>query len=248
MWGKHTHVSKVVDQDSTPSKIKCLTRVAQIHCNYQSLMILEDVVGVTDLDGKAVLEKAGLPTPLRLTLRKLLLEYIRLSNWRQLLTEIHQSDGGMGKVQAVIPNTPEAEQMILMMNKNCPAYVGHILCDQGLPDNFLIELFQRLCCPTMISERGSCTWDPDSGILTNLCEASENKNLAELEKVHGTETPSNALMWQSGAALNHPLSPSLTWMKTALSKLSTSAMTIDFLLQWVNLTYTRRRGLTRLSI
>ncbi len=80
MWGKHAHNSKVVDQDSTPSKIKHLTSVAQIHCNYQSLMILEDVVGVMDLDGKAVLEEAGLPTPLRLTLRKLLLEYIWLSN------------------------------------------------------------------------------------------------------------------------------------------------------------------------
>jgi hypothetical protein len=34
----------------------------------------------------------------------------------------------------------------------------------------------------MISEMGSCSWDPDSGILTNLREASENKNLAELEK------------------------------------------------------------------
>jgi hypothetical protein len=67
MWGKHTHVSKVVDQDSTPSKIRRLAHVAQIHCNYQCSMILEDVVGVTDLDGEAVLNEARLPTPLRLT-------------------------------------------------------------------------------------------------------------------------------------------------------------------------------------
>jgi hypothetical protein len=81
----------------------------------------------------------------------------------------------MGKVQAVIPNTP-------VMNKNFPAYVGHVLCDQGLSDGFLMELFQHLCCVTMISKMASCTWDPDSGTLTTAHEADERKNLAELEK------------------------------------------------------------------
>jgi hypothetical protein len=141
MWGKHAHVSEVVDQDSSPSEIKRLARVAQIHCNYQCLMILEDVVGVTDLDGEAMLDEAGLPTPLQLSLRKILLQYIRLSNGHQLLAKIHQSGGVMGKVQAVVPNTPEAEQMILMMNKNFPDFVGYALGDQGLPEDFLMELF-----------------------------------------------------------------------------------------------------------
>jgi hypothetical protein len=35
MWGKHAHMSKVVDKDSTPSKIKQLIKVAQSHTNYQ---------------------------------------------------------------------------------------------------------------------------------------------------------------------------------------------------------------------
>jgi hypothetical protein len=35
----------------------------------------------------------------------------------------------MGPVQAVIPNTPEAEQMIVMINKNVLAYIGNILKD-----------------------------------------------------------------------------------------------------------------------
>ena len=96
--------------------------------------------------------------------------------------EIHQSSDLMGRVQAVIPNTPEAEQMILMMNKNFPAYVGHVLRDQGLPDEFLMELFNRSCCPTMISEMGLCTWDPDTGTLTTPQESMESQNLAELEK------------------------------------------------------------------
>jgi hypothetical protein len=72
--------------------------------------------------------------------------------------------------------------MILMMNKNFPAYVGNILSDQGLPNSFLMELFRCSCCPTMISEMDSCTWDPDSGILTMAREANKKKDLEELEK------------------------------------------------------------------
>ncbi len=48
MWGKHAQVSEVVDKDLTPSNIKRLARVTQIHCNYQCSMSLKDVIGVTD--------------------------------------------------------------------------------------------------------------------------------------------------------------------------------------------------------
>jgi hypothetical protein len=182
MWGKHTHVSKVVDKDSTPSKIKHLAGIAQVHCNYQCSMILKDVVGIMNLNGQVDFYKEGMSTPLRFMLCKLLLQHVRLSDGCQLLAEIHQSSNVMGRVQAVIPNTPEAEQLVLMMNKNFPAYMGHVLCNQGLPKTFLMEIFRRLCCPTMMSEMGSCTWDPDSGVLTTSRESAENHNLAELKK------------------------------------------------------------------
>jgi hypothetical protein len=168
MWGKHAHVSKVVDKDSTPSKIRRLMRVAQVHCNYQCSMILEDVVGITDLNCQAVLHEVGMNMPLHFTLHQVLLHHVCLSDRHQLLAEIYQSNDVMGRVQVVIPNTPEAEKMILMMNKNFPAYIGNVLRDQGLPNSFLMELFKRLCCPTMMSEMSLCTWDPNSGVLTTL--------------------------------------------------------------------------------
>ncbi len=143
MWGKHAHVSEVVDTDSTPSKIRCLMHIAQVHCNYQCSMILEDVVSITDLNGQAVLNEVRMNTPLCFTLRQVLLHYVYLNDGHQLLAEIHQSNNGMGRVQAIIPNTPEAEQMILMMNKNFPAYIGNVLRDQGLLDSFLMEMFKK---------------------------------------------------------------------------------------------------------
>jgi hypothetical protein len=108
IWGKHAHVSKVVDKDLTPSEIKRLMRVTQVHCNYQCSMILEDVAGITNLNGQAVLHEAGMNMPLRFTLHQVLLHYVRLSNGHQLLAEIHQSNNVMGRVQAAVPNTPEA--------------------------------------------------------------------------------------------------------------------------------------------
>jgi hypothetical protein len=92
-------------------------------------MILEDVVGIMNLNGQGDLYETGMSTPLCFTLRKLLLQYVPLSNGHQLLAEIHQSGNVMGSVQVVIPSTPEAKQMILMMNKNFPAYMGHVLHD-----------------------------------------------------------------------------------------------------------------------
>jgi hypothetical protein len=49
MWGKHAHISEVVDKDSMPSGIKRLIKVTQSHTNYQCSMLLEDIVGITNL-------------------------------------------------------------------------------------------------------------------------------------------------------------------------------------------------------
>jgi hypothetical protein len=136
MWGKHAHISEVVDNDSTPSEIKRLMSVAQKHTNYQCSMILKDIVGITNLDGAADYHQEGMHTTLCFTLCQILLRYVCLSDGHQLIAEVHQSYDVMGRVQAIIPNTPEAEQMILMMNKNFPAYMGNVLHDQGMPNVF----------------------------------------------------------------------------------------------------------------
>jgi hypothetical protein len=69
-----------------------------------------------------------------------MLKYIKLSNGHQLIAEVHQTSTPVGPVLIMIPNTPEAKRMMIMMNKNFPVYVGHVLKDQGLPETFLFEL------------------------------------------------------------------------------------------------------------
>jgi hypothetical protein len=193
MWGEHAHISEMVDKDSTPSEIKRLMSVAQNHTNYQCSMILKDIVGITNLDGAADYHQEGMHTTLCFTLRQILLRYVRLSDGHQFIAEVHQSYDVMSRIQAVIPNTPEAEEMILMTNKKIPAYMGNVLRDQGMPNLFLIELFKCSCCPTMILEMGRYTWDSDTGVLTTHRESVDNQVQADLESAAWYEDASKEL-------------------------------------------------------
>jgi hypothetical protein len=93
-------------------------------------------------------------------------KYIRLSNGHQHIAEVHQASLSVGLMHIVISNTPEAKRMVLMMNKNFPAYIVNVLKDQGLPEGFLFEIIKRLCCPVMVLEINQCIWYSDSGSLT----------------------------------------------------------------------------------
>jgi hypothetical protein len=111
-----------------------------------------------------------------------LLKYFRLSDGHQLIAEINQAKEPMAPVQAVVPNTPEAERMIVMVNKNFPAYIENVLRDQGLPKEFLLELFRQTCCQTMLLEMSSTIWDVETGTLTTAKELAQDKLTADLEK------------------------------------------------------------------
>jgi hypothetical protein len=49
-WGWHTHVSKVMDQNSTPQEAKRQVDVAVTHTNYQVSMVCKELMGVILLD------------------------------------------------------------------------------------------------------------------------------------------------------------------------------------------------------
>ena len=55
-------------------------------------------------------------------LRHLLYNYVKMEDGHSLITKAHQQ-GYMGPFNIVTPNTPEAETMVAMMNKQLPAYL-----------------------------------------------------------------------------------------------------------------------------
>jgi hypothetical protein len=86
----------------------------------------------------------------------------------------------MSPVQAVVPHTPEAEQMILMMNKNSPVYILYALEDQGLSKEFILELVKRSCCTTKAKEIELCSWDRELAVLTTPSDKKAASNEAEM--------------------------------------------------------------------
>jgi len=91
---------------------------------------------------------------------------LKISDGNSLFAKVHQLPAPLSPVHVVVPHTPEAEQMILMMNKNFPAYISFVLEDQGLSKDFISELIERSCCQTKAKEIQLCSWNQETLVLT----------------------------------------------------------------------------------
>ena len=122
-WGVHAHLCEVMDITLTASKAKRQVEIAQKHTNYEVLMMAEELVGVIDLDYAAMIFH---PTTGKEVgsyfLCYALMNFVKMSDGRPAIVEAHQSSISK-PTHLVVPNTPEAERMISMMNKNLPAYL-----------------------------------------------------------------------------------------------------------------------------
>jgi hypothetical protein len=49
-WGRHAHIGRVTDQNSTPQEAKRQVDVTQAHTNYQVSMVCKELMGVISLD------------------------------------------------------------------------------------------------------------------------------------------------------------------------------------------------------
>jgi hypothetical protein len=137
LWGRHAHLSEITDQRSTVREAKRQVDVAQAHTNYQMLMMGEELAGIIYLDEAADIMHAVTGNKIStLSLRFVLLNYLQMEDGHPTIAEVHQ-ECIMMPTYVVIPNTPKAERMLLMMNKNLPAFLWHMLLEQGLPKEFI---------------------------------------------------------------------------------------------------------------
>jgi hypothetical protein len=74
-----------------------------------------------------------------------------MSDGHSLIAEAHQGDISL-PTHLIIPNTPEAERLISMMNKNLPAFLVNVLKEQGLPEEFIDDLLKNSCEATMLAK------------------------------------------------------------------------------------------------
>ncbi len=88
--------------------------------------------------------------------------------------------------------------MIVMMNKNFPAYVGNVLRDQGFDGGFLWELLKATCCQMKLAECEQCTWDKETGTLMTQKEKALEKTDLDLENAPWFKDAFSGLDLESG--------------------------------------------------
>ena len=180
-WGVHAHLSEVTDIKSMVSEAKRQVEIAQKHTNYEVSMTAEELVGVIDLDYAATVYH---PTTGKevgsYSLRYALMNFVKMSEGHPAIAEAHQSSISK-PAHLVVPNTPEAERMINMMNKNLPAYLYHTLIEHGLPEDFVEELLEKSCEATMLAERHRCKWDTATKTLTTVEDSIQSKKANAFE-------------------------------------------------------------------
>jgi len=90
-----------------------------------------------------------------------------------LCAELHQLSA-LSSVNVVIPNTPEAERMMLIMMKNLGDYLTFYLKGMGMDPNFINDLMRGSIDPSMLHGIQHCTWDKKTPLsVTPACKEEE---------------------------------------------------------------------------
>ena len=166
----------------------CLNNLAAVasfsrnHINYQANTIYDGVKGIMDVD-----RMFDVPSVTdsnisvgRVSLRMIM--YTKLTFGElPLFLEIHQGEPMM-PVDVVVGNCPEAERMLLMINKNPAAYFYYYLRDVAKLDaDWLVEVISKSFEPMLVRDIDKCKWEASGCVLTTP-EDEVNAQAAALEK------------------------------------------------------------------
>ena len=118
--GKQVSVIFVgVDGDKrAPVDLQAQTSWLKKQVNLQPSMVYKAIYGIEVLDLEVEFYKKSERTQVAdaMTLRYVMYNYMKMESSHSLFVDIHQ-EGDFVMVQVVVGNTPEAEQTIMMINK-----------------------------------------------------------------------------------------------------------------------------------
>jgi len=179
----------------TQSNAERLVSALRSHASFMACMQEEKLIGVDQLDAKVPFYKISDPTVVlgELSLRDLLLKYMKLPDGKSAIAEVHQASP-MTQAWVVFPNVRDAETMVARMNKNIAAYLYFVLQDEGIPEEFLKRLLKEACNVDIYEEGMTYTWD------------EENKTILSPKEVQGAEAAKaqqEEEAWYSGERGNH---------------------------------------------
>ncbi len=182
VWGRQVHFSEVADQNTPTGELKRYVKFSQRHVNFHCSTTSEDLRGIVHLDATAPVH-CEITNKFQgtLSLRQVLLKYLKMSNGTSLVAEIHQR-GLMGIVEIVVPNTAEAEAMVMMMNRHFPAFCYNYFTKNGMTEKFVKALLKEACCPTLIASINTCVWDSETNTISTPEQLADDARMAEIEK------------------------------------------------------------------
>ena len=134
-------------------------------------MTCDDLRGIVNLDAEATAKKNSNGEEMAVSLRQVLLLYFKLADGTSLIAKV-----------VIVPNIPEAEAMLLMMNRHFPAFCLHYLTEMGMDKTFVMALLQEACCPILVGSIKECKWDSKTKTITTAAQAEEEARLQEMEK------------------------------------------------------------------
>jgi hypothetical protein len=132
-------------------------------------MTCDKLRGIINLDAEVMATKASTGDDMTvISLCQDLIFKFKLSDGTSLVAEVHQR-GPMGSVDVIVPNIPETETMLLMMNRHFPAFCVHYLTEKGMDKKLVMALLKEACCPTLVSSIKECKWDSVTWSITMEC-------------------------------------------------------------------------------
>jgi hypothetical protein len=150
------------------------------HLNFHLSSTSITIHGINNLDAAKTLRNSANGSAIaRLSLRDMLYQ-IQLENKAPLFLQLSQH--ASRQVDAVIPNTPEAELLAKKMNVQIAAWC-HFYCKSMNPrgERFYKKLSDRAFNQVMLHKIGKCEWDRKTMTVTSPTSRSELSEVIEFE-------------------------------------------------------------------
>ncbi len=179
---KFAKLTATLGRDAPLSDCSCLRRCIQGHLNFHLSSTLVTINGIEDLDASEIVRNptTGM-TVARVSLRNMLYK-IKLSNKSPLFLQLSQRP--LGEVDAIIPNTPEAEIMAERINIQVAAWCHYYWKDTNKGgERFFKKLAERAFNAHLNHEVSKCAWNATEQVVTSPRSVSEMSAVYEFKSL-----------------------------------------------------------------
>jgi hypothetical protein len=171
-------ISETVDYNSPPGDISHVLLTAKLHACFYTSITSAKLYGIVDIN-KVIpytIDEEGKESGF-LCMRQVLSKHFCTRNGTlPLFAEVHEKQSG-SLVEAVVTNVKEVDAMIGSMNCQLPAFIKHYLLQKELDQGFVVRLVVAACCPTLVGNMNTVTWDDKKMELITPEDAKDKDQL-----------------------------------------------------------------------